>query len=103
MERPVESFEWYMDSGARHHITPHKHLLKNYRKTPKRTLYVGDNHPLPLLGMGECTIGLLHLKDVAYAPNVCLNLLSVKCLTAQGFTINFEKEVGVVLGKNKKN
>ncbi len=44
----------------------------------------------------------MHLKYVAYAPNVCLNLLSVKCLTAQGFTINFEKKVGVVLGQNKE-
>ena len=43
--------EWLLDSGASHHIGPHKDWFASYQTVNDGIVLLGDNHHVKLLGL----------------------------------------------------
>ena len=78
--------EWFPDIGASDHITSNLgnlHSLTPYHGSDG--VMVGNGHTLPLIDIGETTLGTgsspIHLKDVLLVPNIKKDLLFISKLT----------------------
>ena len=85
---------WVVDSGATLHVTPRKEFFTSFRYGDFGSLKMGNNGIAKVVGIGdvclETTMGMkLLLKDVRYAPDVRLNLVSVSRLDDDGYNNYF--------------
>ncbi|KNZ47585.1 hypothetical protein VP01_62g20 [Puccinia sorghi] len=104
-EHSVSSFHSYLsypsknfvlDSGSSAHMTSNVNLffaLKLQEKGIVRTS--SGNESLKIKGSGSIKLsnsrGDFILNNVLYVPELCVNLLSVRCLVADGFNVFFDK------------
>jgi len=92
----TRSDRWMLDSGATHHITPHRSDFSNY--TPaKGTVCLGDKSAQDQVGVGSVIIkspqGItITLSNVLHVPGVQTRFISIGALTGKGAEVNFLKD-----------
>jgi hypothetical protein len=95
----MNSDKWYLDSGATTHMTNDRKLLVNYCKNEEIiNVTCVNNGKLPCEGKGDAAVRLTNdtrktaIRDVAYVPNLSVNLLSVSKLSERGHTTIFSPD-----------
>src|SRR3954471_11826268 len=91
--------KWILDSGATHHMTGGKELVKelrpNYHNT---TVSFGNDAISEVLGFGKVVIAHdITLVDVMLVKTLGYNLLSVHALGKMGFAVFFNYDIVVLL------
>jgi transposase InsO family protein len=85
---------YIFDSGASEHMTPHRHLLTEYKAIALIPINAANNSSFNAVGCGYLSIEVpnghgktrLKLKDVLYAPGMHATLVSLGKLNAAGFS-----------------
>jgi hypothetical protein len=87
----MNSDKWYLDSGAKAHMTNDRKYLVNYCKNEEIiNVTCANNGKLPHEGKRDAAIRLTNdtrktaIRDVAYMPNLSVNLLSISKLSERG-------------------
>ena len=67
--------EWLLDSGASHHICPHKDWFAFYQTVNDGIVLLGDNHSCKIVGVGSVKIKMFDgfirpLTDVRHVPEL---------------------------------
>jgi hypothetical protein len=101
----TQSDRWMLDSGATHHITPHRSDFKDYTSA-KGTVRLGDKSGQEQIGVGSviikspqgCTITL---SNVLHVSGVQTRFISIGALTGKGAKVNFVKD-GFEIVLNRK-
>ena len=70
--------EWLLDSGASHHVCPHKEWFSSYQTVNDGCVLLGDNSPCKTLGFGNIKIKMFDgvirtLTDVRHVPKLKKN------------------------------
>lgn len=100
----LEDINWILDSGASSHMCSNKSHFKYIKKSKKsRGITIADGSSIPIRGVGtvELIFGnesgkkSLTLENVLYAPDLKMNLLSIRNLTNKqpGVKVTFGDEV----------
>ena len=90
-----DTTEWLLDTGATHHMTPHKRWLRDYKQLPTgMRVYLGDNHFLTAIGVGNMCVTLpsgvsVTISNIYHIPGLSRNILSVTTATSTGSSIEF--------------
>jgi hypothetical protein len=89
---PDKSGNWYLDSGATHHMCNDVNLLSNLK--PQQTEVVGSvkESNAQCNSAGEAFIQcneLIKLKDVLFVPDLNRNLISIKKMDEAGLKAVF--------------
>ena len=82
---------WIPDSGCSTHMTGNRNLLSNIRPIKRTKITYGNNQVLYSHECGVVNIGI-HLKNVLYVPRMKVNLLSLRQLCDQGYSVSFTSE-----------
>ncbi|XP_075096458.1 uncharacterized protein LOC142174543 [Nicotiana tabacum] len=98
--------EWWIDSGATHHVCANKELLTSYTPTgPNETVFMANFATTKI--EGTCKIALkitsgkiVTLNDVLHVPEMWKNLVSTSLLVKNGFKCVFVSDK-VVVSKNE--
>lgn len=105
----VGDSNWYVDSGARHHITNNSNNLTTGEKYEgKEHLIVGNREEVKISHVGSSLIHLpsnkpLKIQNVIYSPSIKKNLLSVSALTSQNtVVVEFDSEFFFVKDKHTR-
>ena len=87
-----------MDTGATNHVC---NSLQGFQKTRRLVegeiyLWLGDTSKVAVVAVGVVSLHfprskILRLEDFLYVPNVRRNLISISCLTCNGFPTIFNK------------
>lgn len=88
---------WYFDSGATIHVARDKQHFSDYRATPGATICGVGNVPVKKAGEGTVKLTtfvgnqqtIITLNKVAHIPDTGTNLISIKCITNTGTTVDF--------------
>ncbi|CAM8948954.1 unnamed protein product [Rhodiola kirilowii] len=97
--------EWWLDTGATHHICSDKNAFSELNLTEAgEKVYMGNSATLEVKGKGsvilKMTLGKeLKLTNVSYVPDIRKNLVSGTLLDGHGFKMVFESQK-VILSKN---
>lgn len=86
----ISKDEWILDSGCTVHVSHNRELFTSFKSSTNSTLrgVGGETH---IYGYGDIKIGNVTLKDVAYAPDLPFNLLSVqKAITTSDYALLFD-------------
>jgi hypothetical protein len=89
----AERVRWMMDSGATHHISPHRSDFKDY--TPcKGSVRLGDKSTIDQVGVGsvvfKTSLGTpITLSNVLHIPQVKTRFLSTRALAQKGAEVTF--------------
>ena len=105
-EGHLEHIELY-DSGASRHISPFKEDFIAYWHTSPRSITAADSCIFNAVGVGDLWIDIpnhpklmrMLLKDVLYAPNIRLTIVSTRCIMRAGYSIHMEDEECVIKRK----
>lgn len=87
--------EWYLDSGATHHMTNDLNNLTSYFPYKGfNSLHIGDGHGMRICHIGSCTLPYSHftflLRNILHVPTFTNNLLSLsKLLSDNSILIEF--------------
>lgn len=100
--RPKHSHSntWLIDSGASIHMTNNRNMLKNFLVVNDRFVTIANGSQIPIVGTGDVGIKLnslsenkeITLRQVAFVPDLDINLLSVRKLTSSGANVIFTKQ-----------
>ena len=87
------SIMWIVDTGATAHVTPHQHLLSNYRPTTRnQSVLTADGTRATVQGTGTALLtvhsasGVTHtlaLHNVLHVERISFNLIGLQALLAQ--------------------
>lgn len=102
---------WYLDSGASEHLVSDKNCLKNIKplgatvkiriaKTGE-ILTANETGEIHVINNVNGNINKIIIKDVLLVPELDFNLLSVRKLDLNGFTIVFKDGEGTILMNNE--
>lgn len=88
---------WIIDSGATIHMCQSRHLLKSFTPHEGNKITVANGSSIPIKGYGQLEITIKHkgstypivLNKVAFAPDLSVNLISVRLLAIENISINF--------------
>src|ERR1700689_5711744 len=91
----AERERWMMDSGATHHISPHKSDFKDYPPC-KGTVRLGEKSTIDQVGVGsvvfKTSLGTpITLSNVLHIPGVKTWFMSTRALAQKGAEISFAK------------
>ena len=80
---------WLIDSGASCHMTPHREWFYEYEKYNGGDVYLGDDSPVSIIGLGRVKLKLKDgrirtLPGVLHIPNLARNLIYVKTMDVAG-------------------
>ncbi|MCO5569491.1 hypothetical protein L7F22_023204 [Adiantum nelumboides] len=87
--------EWLLDTGATHHMTPHRSWLHGYQPLTRHVpVYLRDNHSLSAVGHGHLHVTLpsrtsVIIHNIYHNPGLNRNILSVTEATSTGSFIEF--------------
>ena len=67
------SFNWILDSGASHHVTPCKDSFVSYNPGDYGRVHLGNNHFCSIVGVGDVQIKMkdgqdILLKQIRHVP-----------------------------------
>lgn len=93
MTSSCNSTKWILDSGASHHMTPHKSLLHDC-SPPKLpvSIRVADGSYASLKCIKIISQPTWTLSNVYHVPNLAVNLLSIGKLTDLGLNVVFSND-----------
>ncbi|CAM8903040.1 unnamed protein product [Rhodiola kirilowii] len=97
--------EWWLDTGATHHICSDKNSISELKLTDTgEKVYMGNSATSEVKGRGSVVLKMtsgkeLKLTNVSYVPDIRKNLVSRALLDSHGFKLVFESQK-VVLSKN---
>lgn len=92
------SSDWYIDSGASHHVTCKKEWISDFKEMVEpRDITIANQTKLPVLGTGNIKLttivnGQKHyveVRNALYVPGVTTNLLSIGQIIKKGNKVNF--------------
>jgi hypothetical protein len=92
----TEHMRWMMDSGATHHITPHRLDFETY--TPcNGTVRLGDKSTIDQVGVGSVVFKMslgtpITLSNVLHLPEVKTRFMSTRALAQKGADVMFTKD-----------
>lgn len=100
--------KWILDSGATQHMTCHRQAFNFYESIAARKVFMGDDGMVEAVGVGSILMQVdvkgvpkpLTIKNVLHVPKLQANLLSVSKMVANGCTVQFNKDGGVVKASN---
>jgi hypothetical protein len=83
LDNIIES--WVVDLGDSFHATPHRKYFQNYVQGDFGQVYLGDDEPCQIVGMGMVQLKQNNgnqwlLKEVRHIPNLRRNLVSTRQL-----------------------
>ncbi|KAF7371930.1 CCHC-type domain-containing protein [Mycena venus] len=97
---PENALEIY-DSGTTQHMTPSRHRLINYKAIEPRGIVAADNKSFIPNGENKSTKVLV--RDVLYAPNLGVTLISIARIAHAGYAVQFrQKECRIFDAKNHR-
>ena len=81
--------EWLLDSGASHHVYPHKDWFASYQTVNDGIVILGDNHSCKTVGVGSVKIKMFDgvirtLTYVRHVPELKKYLISLGVLDSCG-------------------
>jgi hypothetical protein len=85
---------WMIDSGATHHITPHKSDFSSYSLCTG-TVKLGDKLTVSQIGVGTVIFKMsqgtkITLSNVLHVPDVKTGFIGVHALTKKGAQVSFD-------------
>lgn len=97
-----------LDSGASNHMTPHRHLLHDYRAMApgeREGISIGDKSKMPVCGIGTIVGDTLidgkkfraSFGETLHVPGLAHTLLSVGMMTGRNATVRAEGDEMVVI------
>ena len=101
---------WHVDSGATSHMTISKEIFSEFDPSVKgHVLLAEENTTSEVKGMGSAVIKCIvdgqireiPVQNVLYVPSLSSNLLSVKRLTKDGYSVNFQHDSCKVIKDGK--
>lgn len=104
-----DSLNWYIDSGASMHMTPHKEWLEDITPPPVTSIRIANDKVLRVESCGNVTIRLLdthgninkiQVRNVIYVPELSTNLISVSKMIQNGCSIQFNNDGCIILNRN---
>jgi len=92
---------WILDSGASQHLCSAKgyYLPGTYREISQKAIEIPDGSKIGAVGIGEMSIGHLHLSGVLYVPQVGGGLISIARLIDSGYEVSFGMEACKISNK----
>lgn len=104
--------DWVVDSGATCHVASNEQCFMSLNRTVhNNNLNVANGEKATVRGKGTCVIRFVNkdgielqmtIMEVAYAPSINRNLLSVKKLADNGYKVNFMTGACKILYRDKK-
>lgn len=86
--------EWYVDSGASSHMSPHSDILSEQKTADTDGIKAANNSRMEVKSTGNCNLNIgekyVQVTDVLHVPNLSANLLSVYKIVCQGNTVVFD-------------
>lgn len=106
---PLESDDWFIDSGASGHMTMRNDLMVATRTASNTEVIVADNSRLKVNYVGDVRLTVMNgksiesvlIQNVQYVPKICANLLSVSQMMRQGHIVKFEHNKCEIFDKSK--
>jgi hypothetical protein len=85
---------WVVYSGDLFHATPHRKHFQDYVQGDFGRVYLGDDEPCQIVGMGKVQINKKNgkqwlLKEVRHIPDLRRNLISTGQLASEGYISTF--------------
>ena len=107
--RPGRILELY-DSGATQHMTPYRHLLSNYTAISPKSINAANKHTFQAIGCGDLKISVpmdnekasITLKNVLFAPDIGMTLISIGLVDRAGYSATFGNGVCTIRDKTKR-
>lgn len=102
---------WIIDSGATKHVVNNKSFFTDIDESYKSTVELANGETICICGIGIGNLTFLDesgnirevkTTDVLYAPKLVGNVLSVRRLTRNGFTVEFDGEKCQIKHKNQQ-
>ena len=102
---------WIIDSGATCHISSNKRFFTDLNMKHHEKINVANGNEVKTEGRGSGTIQFLNqnsevssvtLHNVLYIPEIGGNLLSVRKLAEEGFTVDFKKDLCEIKHKGRQ-
>jgi hypothetical protein len=89
---------WVSYSGDLFHATPHRKHFQDYVHGDFEQVYLGDNEPCKIVGMGKVQIKIKNenewlLKEVRHVLYMRKNLISTGQLGSEGYISTFTEKV----------
>ncbi|KAH9670831.1 hypothetical protein KPL70_017127 [Citrus sinensis] len=103
VQNPIDT--WVLDSGATNHICNSLYWFQETRKISEGSvkLQLGTGQFVSAVKTGSVLLSFnnetLVLNNCPYVPDIKRNLISVACLSKQGYTVNFGSSVSIFHNK----
>ncbi|CAK9827078.1 Retrovirus-related Pol polyprotein from transposon TNT 1-94, partial [Anthophora retusa] len=107
---PVKrSGTWCIDSGATRHMCNDEQKFETLKDSERSKVFTAAEHYVKSTGTGEIKLNAkinrhvknsVKLKDTMCVPELRNNLLSVACVTNNGYNVTFEKDRAVITRKD---
>jgi len=96
--RVSDNADWIVDSGASQHLCSKKESFVEgtYRGISGKGIEIADGSRIEAVGMGDVSIGQLHLSEVLHVPRAGGNLISVARLIDAGFNVSFGARICII-------
>ena len=81
---------WLLDSGASHHMSPHRNWFSSYETVNGNSVFMGNNASCQTVGIGNVKIKMYDgtiktLSDVRHVPDLKKNLISLGVFDLNGY------------------
>ena len=81
--------DWLLDSGASHHMCPHRGWFSSYQTINGGFVFMGNNNPCKIVGIGSIKMKMFDgivrtLTEVRHVPDLKRNLISLGELDSSG-------------------
>lgn len=96
--------DWYIDSGASNHMTPHANILANKQNCEVTEIKAANGESMKVNGTGTTTLMInnnkIDVKNVLHVPGLSVNLLSVSKIVEHGNTVTFDRNKGCTISNS---
>ncbi|EDO19635.1 Tkp5 protein [Vanderwaltozyma polyspora DSM 70294] len=94
---------WVLDTGSSTHISCNRESFSNFRPSTNNGTISGVGVAVKIRGYGDVMVGELTLCDVAYVPDLPINLISIRQASKKsGCSFSFDETGAYVLSANNK-
>ncbi|EDO14410.1 Tkp5 protein [Vanderwaltozyma polyspora DSM 70294] len=94
---------WLLDTGCSTHISCNRESFSNFRPSTNNGTISGVAGAVKIRGYGDVRVGKLTLCDVAYVPDLQVNLISIRQASKKaGCSFSFDETGAYVLSANNK-
>ena len=101
--------DWIIDSGASSHMSWEREIFTTYKELNNSTVKVGDGRTLKVAGEGTVLVKVLSeshkpitltMNRVLHVPEMSCNLMSVRQIAENGFSVNLKDQQCRISGKH---